>query len=234
MLKIENLEAYYGDVRVLKGVSLEVKPDSLVTLLGANGAGKSTLIRSISGTHSEVNGTITFGGERLTGIPPFKRVDLGLVQIPEGRMLFPHMSVMENLELGAYSARARRDRKQSLAKVLDIFPILGDRKNQLAGTLSGGQQQMCAIGRGLMAKPKMIMLDEPTLGLAPLMVKETFEIIRTLQKNRITILLVEQNVHQSLKIAEKAYVLETGEVVLEGECEELLTDDRLKKAYMGI
>ena len=233
-MRVENLEAFYGDVRVLKGVSLTVHSSSLVTLVGANGAGKTTLIKCVSGTHRSLNGGIQFMGQDLREIPPFKRVDLGLVQVPEGRMLFPLMSVRENLELGAFSPGARKGRKRSLARVLDVFPVLGGKKDQLAGSLSGGEQQMCAIGRGLMAKPKMIMLDEPTLGLAPLMIRETFEIILRLRENRITILLIEQNVRQSLQVTDRGYVLETGRIILEGESKQLLRDDRLRKAYMGI
>jgi len=234
LLRIENLEAFYGDVRVLKGVFLTVQSSSLVTLVGANGAGKTTLIKCVSGTHRSLKGGIQFMGQDLREIPSFKRVDLGLVQVPEGRMLFPLMSVRENLELGAFSPRARKDRKKSLARVQNLFPVLEKKRNQLAGSLSGGEQQMCGIGRGLMAKPKMIMLDEPTLGLAPVLIKETFDIIRRLRDERITVLLVEQNVRQSLQVADRGHVLETGRITLEGESEQLLRDDRLRKAYMGI
>lgn len=234
LLKVEKLSAYYGDIQVLYDICLLVNGGELVTLVGANSAGKSTLINALSGTVKSITGHIEFGGVSLEKIPPHKRVELGLVQIPEGRMLFPFMTVQENLELGAFSKNARKEKEHTLERIYQLFPVLKDRKNQLAGSLSGGEQQMCAIARGLMAKPQMIMLDEPALGLAPILVKETFDIIRQLKEERISILLVEQNVRHSLQISDRGYVLEVGRIVLEGKSQELLHHDRLRKAYMGI
>ncbi len=234
LLRAESLSAYYGDVQVLHEVSLRVEEGELVTLVGANSAGKTTLIRALSGTLKSVKGRIQFAGVSLEKMPGHKRVDLGLVQVPEGRMLFPFMTVQENLELGAFTKGARADRMRTLERVYQIFPSLKNRRNQVAGSLSGGEQQMCAIGRGLMAKPTMLLLDEPTLGLSPLLVKEIFAIIRQLREERISILLVEQNVRHSLQMSDRAYVIEVGRIVLQGTGDELLKHKRLREAYMGI
>ena len=234
LLKVERLSAYYGDIQVLYDICLFVKWGELVTLVGANSAGKSTLINTLSGTIKSITGQIEFGGVSLEKIPPYERVELGLVQIPEGRMLFPFMTVQENLELGAFPKKARREKDGTLERIYQLFPDLKGRRSQLAGSLSGGEQQMCAIARGLMAKPKMIMLDEPTLGLAPILVKETFGIVQQLKKENISILLVEQNVRQSLQISDRGYVLEVGRIVLEGVSQELLHHERLRKVYMGV
>jgi branched-chain amino acid transport system ATP-binding protein len=234
LLRVEKLSAFYGDVQVLFEVSLSVHERELVALVGANSAGKTSLINSISGTHPSATGHVEFVGESLEKTPPHKRVELGLIQIPEGRMLFPFMTVQENLELGAFSKHARKEKDLTLERVYHLFPILKERKNRLVNSLSGGQQQMCAIARGLMARPKMLMLDEPTLGLAPILVKETFGIIQEMKEGGITILLVEQNVRHSLQISNRGYVLENGRIVLEGESQGLLNHERLRKAYIGI
>ena len=234
MLKVEKLSVFYGDIQVLHDISLFVGKGELVTLVGANSAGKSTLINAISGVVKSKSGHMEFCEETLESMPPHRRVEIGLVQIPEGRMLFPFMTVQENLELGAFTKKARREKESALEKIHQLFPVLRDRKDQLAGSLSGGEQQMCAIARGLMARPAMMMLDEPTLGLAPILVKETFAIISQLRRERISILLVEQNVRNSLQISDRGYVLEVGRIVLEGASGELLHHDQLRKAYMGI
>jgi branched-chain amino acid transport system ATP-binding protein len=234
LLKVERLSTYYGDIQVLYDISLFVKEGELVTLVGANGAGKTTLINSLSGITKFITGQVEFAGVSLEKTPPYERVELGLVQIPEGRMLFPFMTVQENLELGAFSKKARREKDGTLEKIYQLFPVLKDRRTQLAGSLSGGEQQMCAIARGLMAKPQMVMLDEPTLGLAPILVKETFGVVQQLKKEKISILLVEQNVRHSLQISDRGYVLEVGRIVLEGPSQELLHHERLRKAYIGI
>jgi branched-chain amino acid transport system ATP-binding protein len=234
LLKVETLSAYYGDVKVLHDISLSVGGGELVTLVGANSAGKTTLIKALSGTIGSVTGHIEFAGHSLEKIPAHQRVELGLVQVPEGRMLFPFMTVHENLELGAFSKSSRRDKDRNLEKVYTLFPVLKDRRNQRAGSLSGGEQQMCAMARGLMTKPKMLILDEPTLGLSPLLVREIFKIVGQLREEKMSILLVEQNVRHSLQISDRGYVLEVGRIVLQGSGEELLRHEGLRKAYMGI
>ena len=234
LLEVSNLIAHYGDVQVLWNVSMRAEEGELSSLVGPNAAGKTTLISSISGTLKSMDGQIRFDGQVLNHTPAHKRVELGLVQIPEGRMLFPFMSVQENLDMGAFSSQARREREQTLVKVFELFPRLKERRGQLAGLLSGGEQQMCAIARGLMSKPRLLMLDEPTLGLAPLLVQEVFRVVGQLKKEKITIILVEQNVRHSLQISERGYVLENGRIVLEGPSQQLLADDRLRRAYMGI
>lgn len=234
MLKINNIDVFYGDIQALKKVSLEIKKGEIVCLVGSNAAGKSTTIKTVSGINKIKAGSIEYHGQSIHNMPPNKIVELGVVQIPEGRKLFPFMSVRENLELGAYPLKARKCRKETLEMVFEMFPRLKERETQLAGSLSGGEQQMAAIGRGLMAKPEFLMFDEPSLGLAPVMVQKVFEIIKEINKQGITILLVEQNVKHSLKIANRGYVLETGKIVLEGKGEELLDNEYLKKAYLGI
>ena len=234
MLRLEGVDAFYGDLQALFGVSLDVPAGKIFALVGANAAGKSTTLRVISGLVGPRHGRVLFDGEDLARVPPARRVDLGIVQVPEGRRLFPFMTVTENLLLGAHTARARAGREATLAYVYRLFPVLEERAGQLAGSLSGGEQQMCAIGRALMARPKLLMLDEPTLGLAPVLVGRIFETVRTINADGVTVLLVEQNVRQALTLATRACVLESGKLVLEGAGHELLGDERLKRAYLGM
>jgi len=231
---VQHLAVFYGDVQALWDVSLQVNEEEIVTLLGANGAGKTTTLHTISGLLRPRQGSISFQGQALHRESPQDIVEAGLIHIAEGRELFPYMTVLENLELGAFPRRARRLRRQSLAYVMDLFPRLRERQQQMAGTLSGGEQQMLAIGRGLMARPRLLMLDEPSLGLAPLMVDELFACIRRIHTEQVTILLVEQNVHQALGIADRAYVLENGRTVRTGTATELLADDAIQAAYLGL
>lgn len=234
MLKLSNINSYYGEVQVLKELSMEVNQGEIVTLIGANAAGKSTLISCISRTVTSFRGDIEFEGKRIDNLRPDQIVDQGLIQVPEGRLLFPKLTVRENLELGAYSKRSRSKRKERLEYVYELLPRMKERANQMAGSLSGGEAQMCAIGRGLMADPKLLMFDEPSLGLAPIVVLEIMELIKNIRREGATILLVEQNVRQSLKLADRAYVIENGRIILEGEGKELLNSSEVKKAYLGI
>jgi len=234
LLRLEGVDAFYGDLQALADVSFQVNDGEIVALVGANAAGKSTTLRVISGLVNPRRGRVLLNGDDLTGLPAHERVDRGIVQVPEGRRLFPFMTVAENLLLGAHASRARADRERTLAHVYGLFPVLGERRTQLAGSLSGGEQQMCAIGRALMARPKILMLDEPTLGLAPVLVARIFETVRTINGQGVTVLLVEQNVRQALTLAHRACVLESGRLVLEGPARELLGDDRLKRAYLGL
>ena len=233
LIELENIAAGYGDVQVLWGVSLSVREGEIATLVGANGAGKTTTLKTISGVVRAKAGSMLYDGERVDGLPSHQIAARGISHVPEGRRLFPLMSVRENLELGVVSSAARKSRAESLEHVFSLFPRLKERASQMAGTLSGGEQQMAAIGRGLMARPRLLMLDEPSLGLAPIVVREMFEIIREVNRSGITILLVEQNVQQSLKISDRAFVLENGRVVLEGVGAELLDDERVREAYLG-
>jgi len=233
LLEVKGATARYGDVQVLWGVTLGAREGEIVTLLGANGAGKTTTLKTISGVLRAASGQIVFDGERIDRLSASGVAARRIAHVPEGRRLFPLMSVRENLELGATSKEARKRRSDSLERVFALFPRVKERARQLAGTLSGGEQQMVAIGRGLMACPRLLMLDEPSLGLAPIIVKEMFEIIKGINREGITVLLVEQNVHQSLKFADRAFVLENGRVVLEGRGEELLNDGRVRAAYLG-
>jgi branched-chain amino acid transport system ATP-binding protein len=233
LLELKNVSARYGDVRVLWGVSLSVREAEIATLVGANGAGKSTTLKAISGVVRLDEGEIDFAAERIDRLPAHVIAARGIAHVPEGRRLFPLMSVKENLELGAVTPDARRLRSQSFDRVYTLFPKLKERESQMAGTLSGGEQQMVAIARGLMARPRLLILDEPSLGLAPIIVQEMFDIIQTINREGITVLLVEQNVHQSLKLANRAYVLENGRVVLEGSGSDLLDDERVREAYLG-
>ena len=234
MLRLEGIDAFYGDLQALSDVSLEVREKEIVALVGANAAGKSTTLRVISGLVAPRRGRVLLNDEDLTGVPAHKRVDRGIVQVPEGRHLFPFMTVAENLLLGAHADRARGERDRTLAHVYGLFPVLSERRTQLAGSLSGGEQQMCAIGRALMARPRVLMLDEPTLGLAPVLVARIFDTVRTINGQGVTVLLVEQNVRQALTLAHRACVLESGRLVLEGQARELLGDERLKRAYLGL
>ena len=234
MLRLEGIDAFYGDLQALFSVSVEVPEGKVVALVGANAAGKSTTIRVISGLVTPRHGRVLFGGEDLSRVAAHRRVELGIVQVPEGRRLFPFMTVTENLLLGAHTPHARAARDATLTYVHALFPVLHDRRTQLAGSLSGGEQQMCAIGRALMARPKLLMLDEPTLGLAPVLVGKIFETVRTINADGVTVLIVEQNVRQALALADRAAVLESGKLVLEGGGRELLGDERLKRAYLGM
>jgi branched-chain amino acid transport system ATP-binding protein len=234
LLRLDGIDAFYGDLQALADVSLTVNDGEIVALVGANAAGKSTTLRVISGLVNPRRGRILLNDDDLTNLPAHERVDRGIVQVPEGRRLFPFMTVAENLVLGAHASRARAERARTLAHVYGLFPVLGERRTQLAGSLSGGEQQMCAIGRALMARPKILMLDEPTLGLAPVLVARIFETVRTINGQGVTVLLVEQNVRQALTLAHRACVLESGRLVLEGQARELLGDDRLKRAYLGL
>ena len=234
LLKVDQIYVSYGSFQALHGISLEVNEGEIVALLGSNGAGKSTTIKTISGQLTPTKGDIFFNGESIVKMPIHKRVELGIIQVPEGRRVFPYMSIEENLIAGSYNKAARAERKETLDQVYDIFPKLYERRNQLAGTLSGGEQQMMAIGRGLMAKPKILIMDEPSLGLAPIIVDEVFSVIQQLNKNKLTILLVEQNVGSSLEIADRVFVIETGENVMSGTGSEMKTNEDLQKAYLGI
>jgi len=234
LLTLEGVDAFYGDLQALHDVSLEVRPGELVALVGANAAGKTTTLRVISGTLAARGGRVMFDGQDLAAVPAHSRVARGIVQVPEGRRLFPFMTVRENLLLGAHAPSARAEQDRSLEYVLRLFPVLEERATQLAGSLSGGEQQMCAIGRALMARPRLLMLDEPTLGIAPVLVQRIFETVAAINRDGVTVLLVEQNVRRALALANRAVVLENGRVVLAGPARELLADERLKKAYLGL
>jgi branched-chain amino acid transport system ATP-binding protein len=233
LLEIKDIDVFYGDIQALWGVSLQVEEGTIVALVGANGAGKTTLLKTISGLVRSSRGEILLLGRPIGGLNPKQIVDRGIIHVPEGRRLFPGLTVLENLRLGAYIPRARPAFADSLERVYALFPVLKNRKSQKAGTLSGGEQQMLAIGRALMAQPRIIMLDEPSLGLSPILVKTIFQLITTLNEQKTTILLVEQNINQALKIAHQAYVLKTGRVVMTGKGEDLLKDEEIRKAYIG-
>ena len=234
MLDVKNIATFYGKVQVLWDVSLKIAKKEIVAFIGANGAGKTTLINTISGLLSPASGTIKFLGKSIGGLAPHSIVELGICHIPEGRRLFPEMSVRENLEMGAYLTRAWKQKEETLEHVYKTFPILKERGGQLARTLSGGEQQMLAMGRGLMSRPKLCIIDEPSNGLAPLLVKEIFDIIQGLRDQGIAILLIEQNVRKTLELADRAYVLENGRVTLSGESKKLLETALIKKAYLGL
>ncbi len=234
MLRIENLEVAYGKIQALWGVSFEVREGEIVALVGANGAGKTTTLKTLSALLRPKAGSITLRERRLDRCTTAEIVELGVIQVPEGRKLFPQMSVRDNLLLGGYTPAARAKRREQLGHVFDIFPKLREREKQLAGTLSGGEQQMVAIGRGLMANPKILMLDEPSLGLAPIMVEEMFRVIRDINRRGVTVLLVEQNTEHALELAHRGYVLESGRVVLEGAGRDLLANERVREAYLGL
>ena len=234
MLKIENISAGYGNLQILRNLSFEVNKGEVVCILGTNGAGKTTTLRAISGLIPLKEGAVYFNNVLLNKKSTEFIVQSGLIQVPEDRKLFTDMTVLENLEMGAYTKKARANFKKNLDYCFDLFPILKEREEQIAGTMSGGQQQMLAIGRALMAEPKLLILDEPSIGLSPLLTKQVFDIIAEIKKNGVTILLVEQNVNQALQIADRGYVIENGEIVIEGQAEVLLNDDNLKAAYLGI
>ena len=234
MLSVSELNAFYGPVQILYDIGLELRSGEIVALVGANAAGKSTLMFSLAGLRTRCTGAIAVEQERVDHLPAYERVRRGLILVPERRRLFPHMTVLENLEIGAYSSVARPLRNKSLADVLALLPVLAERRSQVAGSLSGGEQQMLAIGRALMSRPRVLLLDEPTEGLAPIYVSRVFEVIRNLREQNFTILVVEQNVHHVLRVADRAYVLENGRVVLQGAGPDLLTDERLKVAYLGL
>jgi branched-chain amino acid transport system ATP-binding protein len=233
ILEVEGVHTYYGTIEALKGISLEVREGEIVTLIGANGAGKSTTLRSINGLNQPSEGTITFQGRDITRRPPHQIVAMGISQAPEGRRLFPHMSVLENLDMGAFQRKDRRQIREDLDRVYGLFPRLAERKHQRAGTLSGGEQQMCAIGRALMASPKLLMLDEPSMGLAPIFVEKIFEIVHEINEQGTTILLVEQNALMALDAADRGYVLETGRVALADDAKSLSENEQVRKTYLG-
>lgn len=232
ILKVENINVYYGAIHAIKGVSLHVDEGEVVTLIGANGAGKSTTLQTISGLLRSRTGSVEFCGENISKLPPHKIVERGLAQVPEGRRIFLQMSVQENLEMGAYT-RSGAGVDEDIERVYEQFPRLKERRRQIAGTLSGGEQQMLAIGRALMSRPKLLMLDEPSMGLAPILVEQIFDIIQSLHKSGTTILLVEQNAQMALSVADRAYVMETGVISLSGTGRELAESDQVKKAYLG-
>ncbi|GFK96099.1 High-affinity branched-chain amino acid transport ATP-binding protein LivF [Fundidesulfovibrio magnetotacticus] len=234
LLKVENIDVFYGDVQVVHDLSLEVHEGEVVSIIGGNGAGKSTLLKALSGLVPPRAGAITFRGERIEAMPPEKIVEKGIVHVPEGRRLFSLMSVADNLEIGAYNKRAFKLRDKTLRQVYDLLPRLLERREQMAMTLSGGEQQMVAIGRGLMALPGLLMLDEPSLGLAPILVKSIFETLRRIADTGTTVLLVEQDVHHSLSLSDRGYVLEHGRVALEGAAKELIDNKHIKSAYLGM
>ncbi len=233
MLVIENVDVNYGAIRALVDVSLEVKEGEIVALIGANGAGKSTTLRTISGLVKPARGRIVFTEQELQKSPPHKIVEMGISQVPEGRRVFPLMSVMENLEMGAFTRKDRGGIKEDINKVFAKFPRLEERKKQPAGTLSGGEQQMLAIGRALMSKPRLLLMDEPSMGLAPMLVQEIFNIVKEINQGGTTILLVEQNARMALSVAHRGYVLETGQVVISGDAKDLITNEDVQKAYLG-
>jgi len=234
MLQIDGLEAFYGRVRALANVSLRVDTGEVVALIGSNGAGKTTTLRTISGLVNAARGRISFAGQDVTAVPPAKRVELGIGHVPEGRRLFPRMSVQDNLTLGAYTRNDRDEVEQDRQRVFQLFPRLKERQTQIAGTLSGGEQQMLAIGRAMMTRPKVLMMDEPSLGLAPILVETIFRIIQEINQQGIPILLVEQNAQQALNVAHRGYVLETGSIVKEGTGQELLQSEDVARAYLGM
>jgi branched-chain amino acid transport system ATP-binding protein len=235
MLQIDGIDVYYGDVQVLKNVSLDVQDKELVAVIGANGAGKTTLLKTISGLLKPRDGKITFDGNRISGVSAYKLVDRGIVQIPEGRLLFPEMTVRENLEMGGFLVKDKALQSERMETVFEMFPVLRERQKQLAGTMSGGEQQMLAVGRGLMAGPKVLMFDEPSLGLSPKLVSQIFDLVLKINKELgVTVLLVEQNVQHSCQISDRAFVIENGEVVLSGAGSEMLQIDHVRRAYLGL
>ena len=233
MLNLDKINVYYGAIHAIKDISIEVNEGEIVTLIGANGAGKSTTLRTISGLLKPKTGTVKFEGQDIAGLPAQGIVSLGISQVPEGRRVFANMTVMENLELGAYLRSDKKEIKEDLKSIFERFPRLAERRGQLSGTLSGGEQQMLAMGRALMSRPRLLLLDEPSMGLAPLLVKEIFSIIKEINASGTTVLLVEQNANMALSIAHKAYVLETGRIILSGDAKELAASEEVRKAYLG-
>ena len=233
MLEIKDLEVYYGMIQAIKGVSFEVNQGEVIALIGANGAGKTTILHTITGLLSPKKGSVLFEGTDITKVPAHKIVSMGMAHVPEGRRVFSELSVLENLKMGAYTRKNKAEVEEALQEVYKRFPRLEERKNQMAGTLSGGEQQMLAMGRALMSKPKIILMDEPSMGLSPILVNEIFDIIQAVSKSGTTVLLVEQNAKKALSIADRAYVLETGNITLEGNAKDLLENDSVKKAYLG-
>ncbi len=233
LLEIKNLEVFYGVIQALKGISFNVDEGEIITLIGANGAGKTTTMQSVIGLIPKKGGTVTYDGKDITHTPAHKLVGLGMAQVPEGRRVFQELTVYENLLMGAFLNKDKKAVKEDIEKIYNLFPRLCERKGQIAGTLSGGEQQMLAMGRALMSKPKLLMLDEPSMGLSPLLVDEVFELIKHINKDGTTILLVEQNAGKSLAISDRAYVLENGKIVLTGTGKELMESDMVKKAYLG-
>ena len=233
MLEVKNLKVHYGVIQAIKGISFEVNEGEVIALIGANGAGKTTTLQTITGMLKPSEGEILFEGQDIVKVPGHKIVSMGMAHVPEGRRVFAELSVYENLKLGAYTRKDKNEIAESLAKVYKSFPRLEERKNQLAGTLSGGEQQMLAMGRALMSKPKIILMDEPSMGLSPIYVNEIFDIIKEVSASGTTVLLVEQNAKKALSIADRAYVLETGKIVLEGDAKQLMNDESVKKAYLG-
>jgi branched-chain amino acid transport system ATP-binding protein len=234
ILELKDVHTFYGSIEALKGISIDVRDGEIVTLIGANGAGKSTTLRSINGLNHPREGTISFQGEDITNEAPHNVVKMGISQSPEGRRLFPRMSVIENLEMGAYQRSDRTGIKESIDRVFELFPRLAERRHQKAGTMSGGEQQMCAIGRALMAKPKLLMLDEPSMGLAPIFVEKIFEIIQEISQQGTTILLVEQNALMALDVASRGYVMETGTIALADDAKALRENEKVKQTYLGV
>lgn len=233
MLEVKDLQVYYGMIQAIKGVSFHVNEGEVIALIGANGAGKTTILHTVSGLLAPKAGSVTFEGTDIVKVPGHKIVSMGMAHVPEGRRVFAQLSVLQNLKMGAYTRRDKEEINQTLKTVFERFPRLEERQNQMAGTLSGGEQQMLAMGRALMSHPKIILMDEPSMGLSPIFVNEIFDIIQQVSKSGTTVLLVEQNAKKALSIADRAYVLETGKIVLEGNASELLNDDSIKKAYLG-
>ena len=233
MLKVDGIHTQYGKIKVLSDVSFAIKPGEIVALIGTNGAGKSTFLKTLSGLVRPTQGSITFMGKNIQGLPPEKIVHAGIAHVPEGRHVFARQTVMTNLQIGAFIRNDTAEIQKDIKRFFDIFPILGERRNQLAGTLSGGEQQMLAIARGLMARPRLLLLDEPSMGLAPLLVNEIFRIIRQLHGEGISIVVVEQNVKKALKITQRAYVMELGKILYHGDSKDLMADDRVRKCYLG-
>ena len=233
MLEVKDLEVYYGMIQAIKGISFEVNQGEVIALIGANGTGKTTTLHTITGLLSPKKGSVLFEGQDITKVPAHKIVSMGMAHVPEGRRVFSQLSVYENLKLGAYTRKDKSNIDKELQSIYERFPRLAERKNQLAGTLSGGEQQMLAMGRALMSKPSIVLMDEPSMGLSPILVNEIFDIIESISKSGTTVLLVEQNAKKALSIADRAYVLETGKVVLEGDAKDLLENDSIKKAYLG-
>ena len=233
LLEIKDLEVNYGVIKAIKGVSFDVNEGEIIALIGANGAGKTTILHTITGLIQAKKGSIVFDGKELTKTPPHKIVSMGVAHVPEGRRIFQQLSVLENLKLGAYTRKDKSEIASTLKMVYERFPRLEERKNQVAGTLSGGEQQMLAMGRALMSKPRIILMDEPSMGLSPLLVSEIFDIIKVINESGTTVLLVEQNAKKALSIADRAYVLETGKITLSGDAKDLINDESVKKAYLG-